>query len=252
MGELSSIEWTESTWNPVTGCDKVSSGCKHCYAERMARRLKAMGNPRYQNGFDLTLHYDLIELPLRWKRPRTIFVNSMSDLFHEDIPFEFLEAVFETMKNAPWHTFQILTKRADYLAKVADRLVWPKNVWMGVSVERQDVVWRIDRLRTVPAAIRFLSCEPLLGPLSVDLQGIDWVIAGGESGPGARPMEIGWASSLKDQCIAEKVPYFLKQLGGVVDKRGHDKALIDGRRWREKPLRSGEDNQVAFLETSLL
>ena len=235
MASVSSIEWTQSTWNPITGCSKVSAGCKHCYAERMARRLKAMGNPSYVNDFAVTLHEDLLDLPLRWRQPKLIFVNSMSDLFHESVPFEFIQATFATMQAADWHVFQILTKRADRLTEVAGQLAWPSNVWMGVSVERQDVVWRVDRLRQVPAALRFLSCEPLLGPLQLDLDGVHWVVVGGESGPKARPMELDWARGIRDQCRFAGVPYFLKQLGGAVDKRGHDKALLDGRRWCERP-----------------
>ncbi len=251
MAGQSSIEWTQASWNPTTGCSKVSAGCKHCYAERLAYRLHAMGNRRYAHGFDLTAHEDLVDLPLRWRRPRVIFVNSMSDLFHESIPVGFIRSVFETMKAASWHVFQVLTKRADRLVELSPELSWPANVWMGVTVERQDVVWRIDRLRRVPAKVRFLSCEPILGPVELALEGIHWVIAGGESGPGARPMEAAWARSIRDQCAAASVPFFLKQLGGVVDKRGHDRALLDGRLWRDMPepavqlLRTEEAAQLA-------
>ena len=235
MAGASSIEWTEATWNPVTGCNKISPGCKRCYAERMAKRLKAMGNPRYGRGFALTLHTDLVDLPLRWRRPRRVFVNSMSDLFHRDVPSDFIHSVFETMRAAHWHTFQVLTKRADRLAELAPTLPWPDNVWMGISVEKQSYAWRVDRLREVPARVRFLSCEPLLGPLSLDLDGVHWVIAGGESGPGARAMKMDWARSIRDQCDASGVPYFLKQLGGPIDKRGKDRALLDGQLWRAMP-----------------
>ena len=235
MAGASSIEWTEATWNPVTGCNKISPGCKRCYAERMAKRLKAMGNPRYGRGFALTLHTDLVDLPLRWRRPRRVFVNSMSDLFHPDAPADFIRSVFETMRAAHWHTFQVLTKRADRLAELAPSLPWPDNVWMGVSVENQSYAWRIDHLREVPARVRFLSCEPLLGPLTLDLDGVHWVIAGGESGPGARAMKMDWARSIRDQCDASGVPYFLKQLGGPIDKRGKDRALLDGQLWRAMP-----------------
>ena len=235
MAEKSSIEWTQATWNPVTGCTKVSPGCKHCYAERLAARLHAMGNPRYTNGFKVTLHQDLQDLPLRWRQPRTIFVNSMSDLFHERVPLAFIQSVFTTMQEANWHTFQILTKRAERLAELAHQLSWPDNVWMGVSVERQDYVRRIDLLRTVPARIKFLSCEPLLGPLELDLNGINWVIVGGESGPGARAMKPEWARAVRDKCLVARVPFFLKQLGGARDKRGHERALLDGQLWRELP-----------------
>ncbi|MBI3976991.1 MAG: phage Gp37/Gp68 family protein [Chloroflexi bacterium] len=235
MAINSSIEWTQATWNPVTGCTKVSPGCKHCYAERLARRLQAMGNPRYAHGFKLTLHEDLVDLPLRWQRPRTIFVNSMSDLFHESLPISFIQAVFSTMQLAHWHTFQILTKRAERLAELAPDLLWPTNVWMGVSIERQDYAWRADCLRRVPASVRFLSCEPLLGPLHLDLTGIHWVIVGGESGPDARPMGLDWARSIRDQCETLGVSFFLKQLGGVLDKRGKDRAVLDGQLWRQMP-----------------
>ena len=247
MGSSSSIEWTQATWNPVTGCTKVSPGCKHCYAERMAIRLTAMGNPRYANGFRLTMHEDLLDLPLRWRQPRAIFVNSMSDLFHEDIPLAFIQSVFATMEKAHWHVFQVLTKRAESLAELGSELPWPPNVWMGVSVERQDYAWRVDHLRSVPSRTRFLSCEPLLGALELDLQGIHWVIAGGESGPGARPMELDWARGLRNQCQRSGVPFFLKQLGGVVDKRGHDRALLDGHLWRDLPRGLGEHDEVALI-----
>lgn len=235
MGKGSSIEWTQDTWNPVTGCTKVSAGCAHCYAERMAKRLQVMDNPRYQHGFDVALHYDLLRLPLLQRRPRTIFVNSMSDLFHERIPLEFIKHVFATMTAAPWHTFQVLTKRSRRLAQVAAELNWPANVWMGVTVESQEYVWRVDDLRRVPASVRFLSCEPLLGPLNLDLQSVHWVIVGGESGPRARPMDEAWARSLKDQCEAASVPFYFKQWGGKVGKRGKDEAVLDGRLWRSKP-----------------
>jgi protein gp37 len=235
MAGASSIEWTQATWNPVTGCDKVSQGCKHCYADRMARRLKLMGNLRYADGFAVRLHQDLVDAPLVWRRPRRIFVNSMSDLFHQAVPLDFIRRLFATMAEANWHTFQILTKRADRLADLAGDLEWPGNVWMGVSVECQDVAWRIDRLRHVPAHIRFLSCEPLLGPLDLDLDGIHWVIVGGESGPGARPMDLDWARGIRSQCWAAGVPFFLKQLGGKINKRGHDQARLDGELLHELP-----------------
>ncbi|MGQ9674384.1 MAG: DUF5131 family protein [Chloroflexota bacterium] len=235
MAAYTGIEWTQATWNPVTGCTKIAAGCVNCYAERMANRLKAMGNPRYTNGFRPTMHPDLLALPLRWRQPRTIFVNSMSDLFHEAVPLEFIKDVFRTIETADWHTFQILTKRASRLSALAGDLRWPANLWMGVTIERQDYAWRADHLRRVPCAVRFLSCEPLLGPLDLDLEGIDWVIVGGESGPGARPMELDWSRRLRDQCLRAEVPIFLKQLGGAVDKRGRDKAVLDGRRWTEKP-----------------
>ena len=238
MALASSIEWTQATWNPVTGCNKVSPGCKHCYAERLARRLQAMGNPRYANGFAVTLHPDLVDLPLRWQRPKLVFVNSMSDLFHERVPLPFISQVFDTMATARWHVFQILTKRAERLACVAPHLKWPPNAWMGVSVECQDYVRRVDLLRKVPAAVRFLSCEPLLGPITLDLHGISWVIVGGESGPHARPMAMEWAQSIRDQCVAANVPFFLKQLGGAIHKRGKDEARLDGRLWHQMPAQA--------------
>lgn len=235
MAQSSSIEWTNSTWNPVTGCDKVSPGCKFCYAERMARRLKAMGNPSYANGFELAMHENVLPLPLMWQKPQTIFVNSMSDLFHRDVPLEFIQKVFQVMEEASWHQFQILTKRADHLAEIWPKLPWPENVWMGVSVENQDYVHRVDHLRRVPAAVRFLSVEPLIGRIKrLPLEGIDWVIAGGESGPGCRPMEADWVREIRDHCLEQKVPFFFKQWGGVQKKRfGRE---LDGRRWSEMPL----------------
>jgi protein gp37 len=232
------IEWTEVTWNPVTGCTKLSQGCKHCYAERMAHRLKAMRNPRYPNGFEITLHEDLIDAPRRWKKPTRVFVNSMSDLFHEAIPPDFVERLFHTMAECPQHQFQILTKRGKRLRELAPSLPWPKNLWMGVSVEHADVVGRIDDLRTVPAAVRFLSCEPLLGPLApLRLEGIHWIIVGGESGSGARKMEPQWVYKLRDQCLAADVPFFFKQWGGVrKDLSGRE---LDGRTYDALPNVAG-------------
>jgi len=234
MAGKSSIEWTQVTWNPVTGCSKVSAGCKNCYAERLAARLQAMGNARYRNGFRVTLHPDLIELPKRWREPRLIFVNSMSDLFHEQVPEEFIQRVFDTMRACQQHTFQILTKRSARLRKLAAALPWPANIWMGVSVEDARVVQRIADLQAVPAAVRFLSCEPLLGPLDdLPLTGIHWVIVGGESGPGARPMKIEWIRSIFRQCRKAKVPFFFKQWGGVrKDLTGRE---LGGRTYDEMP-----------------
>lgn len=234
MASSSSIEWTEATWNPVTGCNKISEGCKHCYAATMAKRLHAMGNSRYTNGFDVTLHHDLIEAPLKWKKPRRIFVNSMSDLFHKDVPLEFIQSVFETMEKASWHTFQILTKRSDRLAEIAPLLTWPNNVWQGVSVENQSVIERIEMLRKVPASVRFLSVEPLLGPINdLNLHGIHWVIVGGESGPGARPMKEEWVRSIMQQCKDQNVAFFFKQWGGV-QKHRHGR-MLDGQTYDEYP-----------------
>ncbi len=234
MGANSQIEWTESTWNPVTGCTKVSPGCAHCYAERMARRLKAMGQPNYRNGFRVTMHKHALNLPLGWKRPQMVFVNSMSDLFHEDVPVDFIRRVFDVMRQADRHLFQILTKRSQRLAELAPLLPWPVNVWMGVTVESGDYINRIDDLRRVPAAVRFLSLEPLLGPLpDLDLTDIDWVIVGGESGPGARAMAEAWALDLRDQCRRAGVAFFFKQWGGVNKKKAG--RLLGGRTWDQMP-----------------
>jgi len=234
MAQLSTIEWTNSTWNPVTGCDKVSPGCKFCYAERMARRLKAMGSENYRNGFELALHPQALEMPLRWKKPQVIFVNSMSDLFHKDVPLAFIQEAFDVMRRASWHQFQILTKRADRLAAIQASLPWPANVWMGVSVESPAYVHRIHDLRKVPAAVRFLSVEPLLAPIpNLPLTGIDWVIVGGESGPGCRPMEADWVHQIRDRCLDQEVPFFFKQWGGVQKKRNG--RLLDGHTWSEMP-----------------
>lgn len=237
MAANSRIEWTGTTWNPVTGCSKVSAGCKNCYAERMARRLQAMGQERYRSGFSLTLQPDLLEEPLRWRSPRVVFVNSMSDLFHERIPLNYIQAVFDVMTQANWHVFQVLTKRADRLAMLSPELAWPANVWMGVSVENQKCAGRVDNLLRTPAAVRFLSLEPLLGPLpSLPLQGIDWVIVGGESGPRSRPLDPGWVRGIRDQCLRRGVPFFFKQWGGFNKKRNG--RLLDGRTWEEFPLAS--------------
>ena len=236
MATLSNIEWTEMTWNPVTGCVKVSQGCKNCYAERMAHRLRLMGSARYVNEFAPTLHHDLIDLPRRWKKPRTIFVNSMSDLFQEAVSLSFIRSVFETMAACPQHVFQILTKRGERLAELAPHLPWPENVWMGVSVEDERVIDRIDYLRQTPAKVKFLSCEPLIGPLDdLDLTGIDWVIVGGESGRGARSMEREWVQSILRQCRDSRVKFFFKQWGGVrKDMTGRE---LNGRVYDEMPKR---------------
>jgi protein gp37 len=234
MAGASTIEWTEATWNPVTGCSKISPGCKNCYAERLSRRLHAMGSKRYRNGFDITLQPDLLDLPLHWRQPRQIFVNSMSDLFHEDIPVEYLLRVFSTMQRAHWHTFQILTKRSQRLAEVSHLLQWPTNIWMGVSVESPQYYSRIHDLILVPAAVRFLSLEPILAPLpDLPLRGIDWVIVGGESGPGARPMKSEWVREIRGCCRREEVPFFFKQWGGVRKKATGRK--LDGRSYDEMP-----------------
>jgi protein gp37 len=235
MATTSEIEWTEMTWNPVTGCRKISQGCKHCYAERMAKRLLAMGSERYENGFEPTLHHNLIDLPRRWKKPRVIFVNSMSDLFQEEVPERFISGVFDTMVACPQHTFQILTKRSERLLELSASLPWPANVWMGVSVEDDRVVDRVRDLARVPAKVRFLSCEPLIGPLDrLPLKGIHWVIVGGESGPGARSMNPEWVESIYAQCQRHGTAFFFKQWGGVrKDKTGRE---LHGRTYDEMPL----------------
>jgi protein gp37 len=234
MAAKSAIEWTGSTWNPVTGCTKISPGCKHCYAERMAKRLRAMGQKNYVNGFDLALHPQVLELPLTWKKPQTIFVNSMSDLFLQDIPTDFIKQVFDVMQKAHWHTFQVLTKRADRLAELSQELPWASNIWMGVSIENSDYAFRADLLRTVGAHVKFLSIEPLLGPLSgLSLDGIDWVIVGGESGPGARAMQEEWVIEIKEHCLHAKVPFFFKQWGGFHKKKAGKE--LQGRTWEQMP-----------------
>lgn len=231
----SNIEWTHSTWNPLTGCTKVSLGCKNCYAERMAIRLKAMGQPNYRNGFALTLHEHMLEQPLKWKQPQTIFVNSMSDLFHEDVPIKFIDQIFDVMRRASWHRFQILTKRSRRLAELSPLIDWPMNVWMGVSVENNRYRQRIDDLKRSGAIIKFLSLEPLLGPLpELNLKGIDWVIVGGESGPGARPIREGWVVDIREQCLHANVPFFFKQWGGVNKKKNG--RLLEGKVWDEMPV----------------
>jgi protein gp37 len=231
----SHIEWTESTWNPVTGCTKISPGCKHCYAERMAGRLQAMGQANYQNGFQLTLQEHMLELPLKWKKPQTIFVNSMSDLFHQDVPLEYIQRVFAVMNQAHWHRFQVLTKRSQRLLELHQEVNWTPNIWMGVSVENADYTFRIDDLRQTGAAIKFLSIEPLIGPLPqrMNLKGIDWAIVGGESGPGARPMEESWVLDIQKQCQKAGTAFFFKQWGGVNKKRTG--RLLQGRTWDEMP-----------------
>ena len=230
----SKIEWTGSTWNPVTGCTKVSAGCKNCYAERMAKRLQAMGQQNYANGFRVTMHEHVLDLPLRWKKPQTIFVNSMSDLFHDKVTDAFIGKIFGVMRKAHWHTFQILTKRSERLAELAPTLSWPHNAWMGVTVENADCTFRIDDLRRVPSAVRFLSMEPLLGPVpSMDLTGIDWIIVGGESGPGARPIAKMWVRDIRKQCRVAEVPFFFKQWGGVNRKKTGRQ--LDGKTYDEMP-----------------
>ena len=231
---ISKIEWTESTWNPITGCTKVSPGCKHCYAERMAKRLKAMGQANYANGFELTLQEHMLERPLTWKKPQQIFVNSMSDLFHKDVPLEYILRVFDVMKRASWHQFQVLTKRSQRLMELSDEIEWPDNVWMGVSVETTDYLYRIDHLRATGAKIKFLSLEPLLGALpNMNLTNIDWAIVGGESGPQARPMEEAWVEEIQHNCGEQGIAFFFKQWGGKNKKRSG--RVLQGRTWDDYP-----------------
>lgn len=243
MATNSAIEWTEATWNPLTGCTKISPGCKHCYAELMAKRLQRMGQPNYANGFRLTLHEHVVELPLHWKKPRTIFVNSMSDLFHKSVPDDFILRVFDVMCRANWHRYQILTKRPERLLAMDSQLPWAPHIWMGTSVELQKYQFRIDLLRQTSAHIKFLSLEPLLGPLpDLNLEGIHWVIVGGESGPHARPVDPRWITDIHVQCQAAEVPFFFKQWGGVNKKKtGRE---LDGRTWNEMPELIGATSQT--------
>ena len=234
MATNSHIEWTDATWNPVTGCSKISPGCKHCYAERLALRLQAMGQKNYRNGFEVTLQPQMLELPLRWKSSRQIFVNSMSDLFHEDVPLSYIKEVFSVMRRAHWHQYQVLTKRSERLLELSPRLEWGPQIWMGVSVENEDYLERIDHLRRTGAHVKFLSLEPLLGPLrKLKLRGIDWVIVGGESGPGARPVDSAGVTDIRDQCVSGGVAFFFKQWGGVQKKKAGRE--LAGRTWDEMP-----------------
>jgi protein gp37 len=231
----SSIEWTEMTWNPTTGCTKISAGCKYCYAEVMARRLQAMGIEKYKDGFELRLHEDVLNIPYEWKRPKIVFVNSMSDLFHKDVPLSFIQRVFEVMNNTPKHTYQVLTKRAERLYELHNKLNWTTNIWMGVSVENEKVIDRIDFLRETNAKVKFLSCEPLIGPLSnLNLQKIHWVIVGGESGRKARPMKESWVWDIRQQSAEQGVAFFFKQWGGINKKKtGRE---LGGRTYDEMPM----------------
>ena len=234
MAQNSRIEWTECTWNPVTGCSKISDGCKHCYAERMALRLQAMGQPNYRNGFHVTIHQHMLDLPLRWRNPKKIFVNSMGDIFHQLVPYDFVAESFGVMTKAAQHQFQLLTKRSLRLWQLASDLPWPENIWVGVTVETADYLERIDHLRQTGAAVKFVSFEPLLGPIpDINLEGINWVIAGGESGPGARPIKADWVRNIREQCVEQNVPFFFKQWGGV-NKKKNGRSL-DGRTWNAMP-----------------
>lgn len=235
MSDNSKIEWTEATWNPCTGCTKISPGCMNCYAERMAIRLKNMGQEKYKSGFKLRIHNDAIALPLHWKDPKKIFVNSMSDLFHRDVPDSFIKKVFHTMNMAPWHQFQVLTKRPERVLELNKKLIWTPNIWIGATVENHDYVSRIAYIRRTSAAVKFLSLEPLLGPLSnLNLKGIDWVIVGGESGPHARPVKKEWILDIKNQCKKANVAFFFKQWGGFNKKANG--SILDGRKYKEMPL----------------
>lgn len=235
MATNSHIEWTDCTWNPVTGCTKISPGCKHCYAERLAKRLKAMGQANYRNAFKLTLQPQMLELPLHWKSPKRIFVNSMSDLFHKDVPVDYIKKVFEIMGRAHWHQYQVLTKRSEHVLQLSKELNWAPQIWMGVSVESEEYSYRIDHLRQTAAHVKFLSLEPLLGPLTkLNLRGIDWAIVGGESGPGARPLESAWVTEIRDQCLRANVPFFFKQWGGVQKKKTG--RTLEGRIWDQMPV----------------
>ena len=234
MATLSKIEWTETTWNPVTGCTKISYGCKHCYAERMSKRLQAMGMEKYRRGFEVVVHDSVLQEPLKWKNPTLVFVNSMSDLFHKAVPTEFVQSVFGVMNQASQHTFQVLTKRPGRVKQIDARLDWAPNIWLGTSVESERWLDRLDRLKATGASTKFLSLEPLLRPLpDLDLSGIDWVIVGGESGPGARPMDAEWVREIRDNCVDSNVPFFFKQWGGVFKKRTG--RTLDGRTWDEMP-----------------
>lgn len=237
MADTSHIEWTDATWNPVTGCTKTSPGCKHCYAERLAHRLRLMGQANYRNGFTLTMQPQMLNLPLRWKSPRRIFVNSMSDLFHSGVPLEYVKRVFDVMARAHWHQFQVLTKRAERLRELSPALRWPPNVWQGVSVESERYLSRVDDLRATQATLKFLSLEPLLEALpNLDLRGIDWVIVGGESGPGARPIDKSWVIDIRKKCARRGVAFFFKQWGGV--QKSKTGRVLEGRTWDEMPADS--------------
>jgi protein gp37 len=240
MAVNSGIEWTESTWNPVTGCSEISAGCKNCYAKRMALRLQAMGQPNYRNGFKVTCHPKSLDLPLCWKKPQMIFVNSMSDLFHTKVPCEFITKIFDVMSRTPQHIYQFLTKRAERLAELSDLMPWSKNVWAGVTVEATEYKYRIELLRQTKANVKFLSLEPLLEDIGkLDLTGIDWVITGGESGPGARPIEADWVRNIREQCIEQNVPFFFKQWGGFNKKKNGRE--LDGKEWDQIPNRANEE-----------
>ena len=247
MATISDIEWTEATWNPLTGCVKISTGCKHCYAETLSKRLQKMGVENYRNGFNLAMHNHTLDIPLKWKKPKVIFVNSMSDLFQKGVPISFIKKVFKTMKKAHWHHFQVLTKRSERLASISSKLEWSDNIWMGVSVENKDHQYRISDLLSTKAKIKFLSLEPLLGPLPrIRLKGIDWVIVGGESGFKARTMDSEWVVQIKNQCLQKNVPFFFKQWGGR--KKHLTGRTLEGRTWNEMPSKYYDQNNT-YLDT---
>ena len=236
MSTHSAIEWTETTWNPVTGCTKISHGCKFCYAERLSKRLRAMGVDKYRDGFSIAVHESALKDPLKWRKPRLVFVNSMSDLFHKSVPLTFIKSVFEVMNRASQHTFQVLTKRPSRVAKMDGQLNWAPNIWLGTSIESERWLGRLTWLKQTSARTKFLSLEPLLGPLpDIQFEGIDWVIVGGESGPGARPMQADWVRELRDNCVQHGVPFFFKQWGGVLKKRTG--RTLDNRTWDQMPER---------------
>ena len=235
MAINSHIEWTDATWNPVTGCTKISPGCKHCYAERLSHRLQLMGQANYRNGFKLTLQPQMLDVPLRWKTPKRIFVNSMSDLFHKDVPTDYIKRVFDAMKRAHWHQYQVLTKRSERVLELSNELEWSPQIWMGVSIETEKYKYRIDDLRKTGAYVKFLSLEPLLGSLGrLNLRGIDWAIVGGESGPSARPLNAEWVTEIRDQCIRSGVAFFFKQWGGV--QKSKTGRTLEGRTWDQMPV----------------
>lgn len=250
--DRSTIEWTDSTWNPTTGCSRISPGCENCYAEVFARRLQRMGVPRYSNGFEPTLHDDALSLPLKWKKPRKIFVNSMSDLFHERIPSDFIDRVFDTIRAAPQHIYQILTKRPYLMKRYSERVGgFPEQVWAGVSIENSHYKFRIDHLRGVGAFVKFVSIEPLLGPIGeLDLDDIDWVIVGGESGTNFRPVDPNWIREVRDQCVMKRIPFFFKQWGGITSKAGG--RTLDGKQWSQLPRARNRFNGMRTVECSVI
>ena len=234
MAQISKIEWTEATWNPTTGCTKISHGCKNCYAERLSKRLQSAGVKKYKNGFEISIHKSVLEDPLRWKKPKIIFVNSMSDLFHKSVPTDFICSVFDVMNRATHHIFQVLTKRPWRAQQMNNQLLWTPNIWMGTSIESERWLKRLDELKNINAQTKFLSLEPLLGPLpNLDFEGIDWVIVGGESGPRAREIRPQWVREIRNKCVEEEIPFFFKQWGGVFKKRTG--RMLDGRTWNQLP-----------------